>query len=152
VAENRNSVQSAIERFEEVINNEPSRTSVRQSTRRSNTQQYNDEDLDGSVIEEMSSANTTSEGESIKDYIDHEHLFKIPFGGELKRKWASQNDYIEGYIGCKTHSSHACDSVVYILKAHSDTLKDFPICNNSSTGAPWKSWQKKAIGQWSNVR
>jgi hypothetical protein len=56
----------------------------------------------------MSSANTTSRGggESIKDYIDHGHLFKIPFGGELKRKWASQNDYIEGYIIEETNSEN----------------------------------------------
>jgi hypothetical protein len=141
---NRNSVQSAIERFEEVINNEPSRTSVRQSTRRSNTQQYNDEDSDGSVIEEMLSANTTPGGEYIKDYIDLGHLFKIPFGGELKRKWVSRNDCIEGYTGYKTYSPQVGDSVVYIPKAHSDTLKEFPICNNSSTGAPWKSWQKNS--------
>jgi hypothetical protein len=90
----------------------------------------------------MLSANTTSGGEFIMDFIDLGHLFKIPFsGGEFERKWVSQSDYIEGYIGCKTHSPQECDSIVYIPKAHSDTLKDFPICNNSSTGAPWKSWQ-----------
>ena len=146
----RREARREVEIFEEIVNNEPVRMSARQSARRSEAQPYNDDGSEASIIEEMLSSNTSPSGEYIKDYTELGHLFKIPNGGELRRKWASRNNCIEGYTGWKTYAPQVGDSIVYVPRAHSDTLQTYPICNSSETGAPWKSWP--TVSQWPVVR
>jgi hypothetical protein len=105
VAENRNSVQSAIERFEEVINNEPSRTSIRQSTRRLNTQQHNDEDLDGSVIEEISSTNTTSGENPLRITLTMDICSKFLLVVSSKENWHLKTTILEDILDVR-HIHH----------------------------------------------
>lgn len=136
-----NESDSSDESMEERANNQPTRASARQAaSQRIYAQNYEDEGSDGSDIEEMLSANTSPSGEYIKDYTDLGHLFKIPANVEIERKWVTRSSCIEGYTGWKTFAPQAGDSVVYIPRAHADMLDTFPICNNSSTGAPWQSW------------
>lgn len=139
---NRNNIRHEVERFEEIVSLEPTRTSARQSSRRPDPQMYEDEDSDDSAFEQMLSTNTNPmEGKYVSDYNDLGHTFKLPSGSNIKRKLVSRLNCIEGYIGQKTYAPQVGDSVVYVPRAHSDTLKAFPICNSSSKGAPWKSWQ-----------
>ena len=149
---NRIETRRENERFEDIVSNEPIRSSARQSARSNSrtSHQYDDEDSDGSIFDEMLSANTSPGGEFITDYTDLGHLFKLPSGGALNREWLSRNSCIESHTGLKTFTPQVGDSVVYIPRAHSDTLVAFPICNNSSTGAPWKTWPN--IGHWPVVQ
>ncbi len=138
---NRNNNRREVERFEEIISNEPTRMSARQSSRRPDPQMYEDGDSDDSAFEQMLSTNTHPAGKYIFDYNDLGHTFKLPSGSKIKRKSLCRHHCVEGYIGQKAYAPQVGDNVVYIPRAHSDTLEAFPICNNSSIGAPWRSWQ-----------
>ena len=139
---NRDEARHEVERVEEDLHNEPSRISARQSTRRANTQHYEDSDSD--IDYQLLSTNKTPSGEFIHDYMDLGHLYKLPSGGSLSRSWVSRNQCVKGYIGLKTFLPQVGDNIVYIPTAHSSTLEEFPICNNSTTGAPWKSWPRNS--------
>ncbi len=139
---NRNNSRRVVERsFEEVINAEPTRMSARQSSRRNDPQMYDGDDSDDSAFEELLSTNTTPSGKYLSDYTVLGHTFKLPSGSQIKRKFVSRLDCVGGYIGKRMYAPQVGDSVVYIPRAHSETLLNFPICNSSSIGAPWKSWQ-----------
>ena len=128
--------------IQESVQTEPSRTSARQAARMTRNAHTYEEDLDSDdpEFEEMLSTNKSPSGEYRKDFIELGHLFKIPYEAELNRDWLSRMSCIEGYTGWKTFAPQVGDDVVYIPRAHSDVLKAFPICNNSSNGAPWQSW------------
>ena len=139
--QNRNRARTEEEDFEEVISNEPTRASARQFSRRTEHQYVYESDE--SAFEEMLSANTNPVGEHARDYTELGHLFKLPLGASINRKWATREECVLGYTGWKTYCPQVGDKIVYIAKPHSDTLKAFPVCE-TATGAPWKSWPKSS--------
>lgn len=118
---------------------EPTRSSSRQVPRR-NDPLYVDFS-DESDFEELLSSNTSPSGEYAKDYTERGHLYKLPPGASVQRKWVTRVDSVLGYTGWKTYCPQVGDKVIYIPKAHAETLKTYPICESVS-GAPWKSWPK----------
>lgn len=137
----RNERRRRIHQHDRVRQNEPTRSSSRQVSRR-NDPLYVDLS-DESDFEEMLSSNTSPSGEYAKDYTERGHLYKLPPGETIHRKWATRVDSVLGYTGWKTYCPQVGDKVIYIPKAHAETLKAFPICESVS-GAPWKSWPKSA--------
>lgn len=127
--------------LEEVIQNEPTRVSARHFARRVDNQYIYESDE--SEFEEMLTANTNPTGQFKEDYTELGHIYKLPQGGSVNRKWVTREECELGYTGWKTFCPQEGDKVVYIPKAHSETLRNFPVCE-TTTGAPWNSWPKRA--------
>ena len=136
-----------VEEFEEVRRSEPTRASSRQTSRRNDSEYVDLSDV--SDFEEMLSANTSPVGEYATDYTERGHMYKLPKGTTVNRKWLTRVNSVLGYTGWKTYCPQVGDKVIYIPRAHAEVLKAFPICESSS-GAPWKSWPKS--NPWSMVQ
>jgi hypothetical protein len=64
------------------------------------------------------------------------HYFKLPnLTTHVKRKWLHRTESNSSYDGRKTYTPQVGDSVVYIPRAHYETITKFP-----SLTAPWQSW------------
>ena len=133
-------------RFDEEAPRQPSRTSSRQQDR--SRRVYDVPDSDDDDLVEMMSTNTSPTGEYVDDYNVLGHLFRLPEGGRINRAWVTRMESHLGLCGKKKYAPQVGDSVVYIPKAHYDTVKEYPTGNNSS--APWKSWPKSSA--WPVVR
>ena len=143
---NRNHARRDVDELEQLIQNEPTRVSARQFSRRTDNQYVYDSDE--SDFEEMLSANTSPTGQYKEDYTELGHIYKLPSGGTVNRKWVRRNESVLGYTGWKTYCPQEGDKVVYIPMAHSQILRAYPVCE-TATGAPWKSWPK--VNSWSAV-
>ncbi len=138
---NRNTDRSRGDDITEVNQNEPTRVSARQFSRRADNQYVYESDE--SDFEELLTANTSPTGEFKGDYTELGHIYKLPYGGSVNRKWVTREECVLGYTGWKTYCPQEGDEIVYIPKAHSETLRTFPVCE-TATGAPWKSWPRTA--------
>jgi len=145
--QNRSSSRRHVDELEGDRRIEPTRASSRQSSRRNDSQYVDLSDV--SDFEEMLSANTSPVGEYAADYTERGHMYKLPKGASVNRKWLTRLNSVLGYTGWKTYCPQVGDKVVYIPRAHAEVLKAFPICESSS-GAPWKSWPK--TNPWSMVQ
>jgi WD40 repeat protein len=112
---------------------QPSRTSSRQNVRRT-TFESDDEE---SVIEEFLSTHTKPSGEYVQDWEEADHFFKMPRDSIVHRKWVTRTNDQGAHYGMKIYCPQVGDSVVYIPRAHYDTLQRYPTGNYT---APWKSW------------
>ena len=139
--QSRNHVRRDVDELEEVIQNEPTRVSARHFSRRIDNQYAYESDE--SAFEEMLTANPSPTDHFKKDYTELGHIYKLPQGGSVNRKWVTREECELGYTGWKTYCPQEGDKIVYISKAHSETLRAFPVCE-TATGAPWKSWPKSA--------
>jgi len=105
-------------------------------------------DSDESIVEEMLTRNTRPGGEYIKDYNELGHIFKLPANGEVHRNWVRRTRCELGYIGKKSYSPQVGDSVIYIPRAHYETLSSYPTGQNYNF--PWRSWPSN--NAWPFVR
>lgn len=116
----------------------PSRVSNRQHRQRYIDEQSSDEDL----LEYMSTNNMPS-GPFIADYDSH--FFKLSSAVNVGREWLRRVESNSSYSGRKSYTPQVGDVVVYIPRAHYETIVDFP-----SLTAPWQSWPEEAV--WPVVR
>jgi WD domain, G-beta repeat len=94
------------------------------------------QDEDGDLFDEILSTNNHPSGPYIDDYNSDGHLFKLPnANNKVNRAWLLRNESISSYRGRKVYVPQAGDSVVYIPKAHAETIRAFPALK-----APWKEW------------
>lgn len=121
---------------------QPTRTSSRHVSRRT-TFEFEDDD----EIEELVSTHTKPSGKYVQDWERANHFFKMPRGSVVHRKWLTRTNYQGSHYGTKMYCPQVGDSVVYIPRAHYDTLQRFPIGDYT---APWKSWQ--TLQPWPVVR
>lgn len=115
---------------------EPSRASSRHR-RRPQVTEEDDDDMD---LMEYLSTNNHPSGPFIADY--NAHLFKMNSGvsaGRVKRDWVNRTESTSSYEGRKKYTPQIGDSVVYIPRAHFETISEFP---NLET--PWQSWPEGA--------
>ena len=119
--------------FEE--SNEPVRASSRTVSRRT----YEEMDSDDEQLNEVMSTHTKPSGEYYEDWTVSQHFFKMPRGegAGIHRKWASRTSRSEKTWWKKMYCPQVGDSVIYIPRAHYDTMQKFPI---ASYVGPWKSW------------
>ena len=110
----------------------PSRASSRQVRQR----EYHELNSDDEALEEMMSTHTKPSGKFVDDWNRYSHLFKMPRGEGMnaQRKWVSR---ISRHDGNKTYCPQVGDSVVYVPRAHYDTLMKYPVLGYSP---PWTSW------------
>ena len=98
---------------------------------------YEEEDSDGDLDEFMSTNNQPS-GSFVADYDIH--FFKMPSRGHISRSWVRRIESTSSYAGKKKYTPQIGDLVVYIPRAHFDTILQFP-----SLCAPWQNWPNNAV-------
>jgi hypothetical protein len=116
--------------IEDVFVNEASPSSSARPKRR----QYIEDDDSSDEDEQIMSTNNDPFGPFIADY--DAHLFKLPsLTTYVQRKWLHRTESNSSYDGRKAYTPQVGDSVVYIPRAHYETITKFP-----SLTAPWQSW------------
>ena len=107
--------------------------------RRSGRRFQDDDDEDESDVEsllEFMSTNNTPSGRFVGDY--ETYFFKMGSEREaqsISRSWLRRVESESSYTGAKVYAPQLGDSVVYIPRAHEETIGTFP-----SLSAPWQNW------------
>mmetsp|Transcript_45051 Transcript_45051/g.109545 ORF Transcript_45051/g.109545 Transcript_45051/m.109545 type:complete len:2276 (-) Transcript_45051:82-6909(-) len=93
------------------------------------------------------STNTNPNGAYLRDITSSGHFWRIRQADVLKihRKWLHRSESDSSYNGKKIYVPQVGDSVVYIPRAHLETIDDFP-----SFVPPWQNWPQEA--EWPVVR
>ena len=129
---NRREHERARVDYREVLPSQPPRASSRRNARTNG----DDSDEENEVIEEVLSTNNSPSGPYIDDYNVDGHLFKLGnLSARVNRAWLLRTESSSSYKGRKVYSPQVGDSVVYIPRAHAETIRAFPTLK-----APWKSW------------
>jgi hypothetical protein len=117
----------------------PSRVSDRIPARRKYIEVDSDEDA------EYVSTNNAPSGPFVADY--DAHFFRMPAASAatVQRQWLRRIESSSSYGGRKSYTPQVGDTVVYIPRAHYETIAEFP-----SLPAPWQSWPTEAV--WPVVR
>jgi hypothetical protein len=100
---------------------------------------------DDEEIAEFMSTNNTPSGDYIRDFNIAGHFWRLTGSRNVKRSWLKRYESDTSYKGLKTYAPQLGDSVVYIPRAHYESIKDFP-----SFSPPWKRWPDGAV--WPIVR
>jgi hypothetical protein len=130
--------------FEQHSRAQPTRVSTRQLTR-AQPGGYGESDSDG-YVEQFLSTNNTPSGPHVEDYTVTGHFFRLPNSGQgVTRQWLRRTENRTSHNGLKNYSPQVGDSVVYIARAHYETLKMFPTLD-----APWKHFPRRT--RWPVVR
>lgn len=130
--------------YEERSRSRPTRVSARQLSR-SQAEHYPAESDSDAFVEEFLSTNNTPSGRYVEDYTVTGHFFKLPDSGRVRRQWLLRTENQTSHSGVKNYAPQVGDSVVYIPRAHYETLKLFP-----SLDAPWRKFERGA--RWPVVR
>ena len=136
--QNRNLNQQERAEVQEPNTAQPSRLSSRQAAREPKTyKEYDDE----SVPEEFLSKNTKCPKDHPfkNDFNKVGHIWKLSGNEMVQRMWLCREESQSGYIGSKPYSPQVGDSVIYIPRAHYDTLQAFP---GTTDVAPWSSFPR----------
>lgn len=119
---------------------EESPVAVRRGSRRTFA---NGEDSDDDLLEFMSTNNDPT-GPFVADYDAHFFRMSASFG-DVFRDWLLRIESNSSYAGRKSYAPQLGDEVVYIPRAHLETITSFP-----SLSAPWQNWPDEAV--WPVVR
>ena len=130
--------------FEQHSRSRPTRVSARQLNR-SPPEHYEAESDSDSNNDAFLSTNNTPSGPHVEDYTVAGHFFRLPDSGRVKRQWLCRTENRTSHNGVKNYAPQVGDSVVYIPRAHYETLKVFPTLD-----APWKHFPRGA--RWPVVR
>eukprot|EP00984_Skeletonema_dohrnii_P035801 scaffold35992_cov139-Skeletonema_dohrnii-CCMP3373.AAC.2 len=123
---------------------EASAEPVRASSRTVSRRTYEEMDSDDEQLNELMSTHTRPSGEYYEDWTVSQHFFKMPRGegSQVRRKWVSRTSNTGNTLWKKMYCPQVGDSVVYIPRAHYDTMQKFPI---ASYFGPWKSWPTYSV-------
>jgi hypothetical protein len=112
---------------------EPTRVSSR--LRRS---VYFEDDASDEGQDLVMSTNNKPYGNFIVDY--EEYMFKLPTPYSfVRRRWLGRMESSTSYQGLKSYVPQVGDTVVYIPRAHMETLNEY-----SGIAAPWHTWPQHA--------
>jgi hypothetical protein len=117
----------------------PARVSSRRRRR-----SYIDSESESEGVEYMSTNNAPS-GPFLEDYDAHFFRLTDSRSHSVERLWVRRLESNSSYGGRKSYTPQVGDSVVYIPRAHHDTISQFP-----SLSAPWHNWPDEAL--WPVVR
>mmetsp|Transcript_9846 Transcript_9846/g.23194 ORF Transcript_9846/g.23194 Transcript_9846/m.23194 type:complete len:2231 (+) Transcript_9846:109-6801(+) len=119
----------------------------RRSRRRSRRQDRDFVDIgsDDEEIAEFMSTNNTPSGDYVRDFNIAGHFWRLHGNRNVARLWLKRYESDTSYKGLKTYTPQLGDSVVYIPRAHYESIKDFP-----SLSPPWQRWPEGAV--WPIVR
>ena len=115
--------------------------------------QRNDSDFleigsDDEMIAQFVSANRTPTGPYLRDYTLNGHYWRLKSTSDVnrvRRKWLHREESDTTYFGRNVYTPQMGDSVVYVPRAHFETIKECP-----SLSPPWQSWPMGAV--WPVVR
>lgn len=130
--------------YEERSRARPTRVSARQLNREQPGRYEAQSDSDD-FVEEFLSTNNTPSGPHVGDYTVLGHFFKLPDSGRVRRQWLLRTENRTSHNGIKNYAPQVGDSVVYIPRAHYETIKVFPLLD-----APWKHFDRGT--RWPVVR
>jgi hypothetical protein len=116
---------------------QPTRASSRQASRRTSLPQES-ENEDEEFFEEVLSTHTKPSGSFAQDWLSADHFFKLPRDSEVHRKWLCRTNNQGSHFATKQYCPQVGDSIVYIPRAHYDTLQRYP--TGDAYTCPWKSW------------
>jgi 5'-3' exonuclease len=80
------------------------------------------------------------------DYDIHPFRITNEMAEIVHRRWVSRSESTSSYEGRKKYAPQVGDTVVYIPRAHHETISMFPLCCE----APWQLWPDNAV--WSVVQ
>ncbi|CAB9519710.1 bromodomain and WD repeat domain containing [Seminavis robusta] len=121
---------------------QPSRSSRRRLVRERG--RYLESDSDEEVVEEFLSTNNDPSGPHVEDY--NTHFFKLPSSGpKIQKDWLRRVESDSSFLGRKVYAPQVGDTVVYIARAHFETLQSF-----ASMKVPFHDWPQEA--EWPVVR
>ncbi|KAL3920258.1 MAG: hypothetical protein SGILL_003351, partial [Bacillariaceae sp.] len=111
----------------------------RRAHRRSNmSSDFMEIDSDDDMIAQFVSINKTPSGPYLRDFSREGHLWKLKSSSDARRvhrEWLRRDESDLSYVGKKFYTPQCGDSVVYIPRAHYETIKEFP-----SLSPPWQDW------------
>ena len=122
---------------------ERSRRAQRRSQRRDN--QFVEIGSDDEMVAQFVSTNTSPSGPFLRDYNVSGHLWRLTGNGTVNRKWLHRVESTTSYSGRKVYSPQVGDTVIYIPRAHFETIKEFP-----NLTPPWQRWPQGTV--WPVVR
>eukprot|EP00531_Pseudo-nitzschia_arenysensis_P009052 CAMPEP_0116157440 /NCGR_PEP_ID=MMETSP0329-20121206/23345_1 /TAXON_ID=697910 /ORGANISM="Pseudo-nitzschia arenysensis, Strain B593" /LENGTH=2316 /DNA_ID=CAMNT_0003654547 /DNA_START=150 /DNA_END=7100 /DNA_ORIENTATION=- len=130
-----------------------SRNTEERRARAQRRAQRNDADFleigsDDEMIAQFVSANRTPSGPYLRDYTVNGHYWRLKNNSEVnrvQRRWLSREESDSTYFGRNAYTPQLGDSIVYIPRAHFETIKECP-----SLSPPWQSWPMGAV--WPVVR
>lgn len=96
------------------------------------------------VDDQIMSTNNVPSGRFVADYVEKGHFWRMP-SGNVRSMWLKRLESTTSYEGRKIYTPQLGDSVVYIPRAHYETLKKFP-----SLEPPWQYWPQGTA--WPVVR
>jgi hypothetical protein len=96
-------------------------------------------DSDDEDLVEFMSTNNTPFGPFAGDY--ETYFFKMPESRarHVSREWLRRVESNSSYAGRRCYAPQLGDTVVYIPRAHQETISAFP-----SLAAPWQEWPEEA--------
>jgi hypothetical protein len=100
---------------------------------------------DDEMIAQFMSTNNAPSGDYIRDYNITGHFWRLTGSGQVRRKWLSRHESETSYDGRKPYCPQLGDSIVYIPRAHFETINEFP-----SFTPPWQRWPQGTV--WPVVR
>jgi hypothetical protein len=111
--------------------------SRRSSSRRRAAEFDESEEDEEDVFAASLSTNNSPYGPFLNDYVEAGHLFKLDTSSvkRVKRAWLLRSESSLSYKGRKMYAPQVGDSVVYIPRAHQETIRVFPTLK-----APWRCW------------
>jgi WD40 repeat protein len=104
--------------------------------------QFVEIDSDDENVEQIMSTNNSPSGPFVEDY--ESHFWRMPTGN-VRSKWLRRMESDTAYEGRKMYTPQLGDSVVYIARAHYETINLYP-----SLQPPWQSWPQGTA--WPVVR
>jgi hypothetical protein len=114
------------------------RTARVSSRKRRSRLHDSEDDTDDNEIEEVLSTNNHPSGLFKEDY--NYHYFKLPNRYPVSRCWVRRLESKTSYDGRKKYAPQIGDLVVYIPRAHLDTINNFDILKS-----PWKDWPSNVV-------
>lgn len=122
--------------------------SLRRARRNTNMGDFMEIDSDDEATEQYMSINKTANGPYLRDFERDGHLWKLKNladADKVHRRWLRREESDLSYLGKKFYAPQIGDSVVYIPRAHYETIKEYP-----SLLPPWQEWP--AGSAWPIVR
>ena len=127
---------------------EERRVRAQRRTQRNNSTDFVEIGSDDEMTAQFVSINKTATGPYLKDYTLNGHYWRFksrPDAARVRRKWLQRKDSESSYFGRKAFTPQMGDSVVYIPRAHFETIKECP-----SLSPPWQNWPRESC--WPVVR
>ncbi|KAG7365261.1 serine/threonine protein kinase containing WD-40 repeat domain [Nitzschia inconspicua] len=120
----------------------------RRARRKTNMSDFMEIDSDDEATEQYMSVNKTANGPYLRDFTREGHLWKLKNLADVRkvhREWLRRDESDLSYFGKKFYAPQVGDSVVYIPRAHYETIKEYP-----SLSPPWQDWPTGTA--WPTVR